>query len=36
MPKHVGGLIIVTNCILLRAFVGGHVDCNKMLAVQDS
>jgi hypothetical protein len=36
VPKHVGGLIIVMICILLSAFVGGCVDCNKMLAVHDS
>ena len=27
MPKHVGILIFVINCILLSANVGGGIDC---------
>jgi hypothetical protein len=30
VPKHVGVLIIVMNCILLSAFVGGYTDCKNM------
>ena len=30
MSKHVGGIIIVMNCILLSASVGGSVDCKKV------
>ena len=30
MPKHVGVLLIVMNCVVLSAFVGGSVDCNNM------
>jgi hypothetical protein len=30
VPKHVGILIIVMNCILLSAFVGGYSDCKNM------
>jgi hypothetical protein len=30
MPKHVGILIIVMNCILLSALFGGCIDCKNM------
>jgi hypothetical protein len=30
VPKHVEVLIIVMNCILLSAFVGGYIDCKNM------
>jgi hypothetical protein len=36
MPKHAGFLIIIVNCILLSAFIGGCVDCKNMHSVNSN
>ena len=35
-PKHVVILTVVMNCILLREFVGGCVDCKAMQGIKNS
>ena len=35
LPKHVGVIIIVMNCILLSAFVGAYIDWKNMCSMNN-